>query len=601
MQFRALALDYDGTIDDAGHLHPDVRTAIVEARVQGIIVVLVTGRRVDDLKHVMGDLSVFDAVVAENGAIVHFPDSGRSAPQAKPPPARFLQALRARGLSITPGTCVLEADADSASAILDEIRIQELPLVLLFNRTRLMVLPQGISKGTGLRAALEALRVSPHNAIGIGDAENDHALIEACEIGVAVSWGSPALQVVADEVLSGTGPAAVAAYIWSILSLPRLPPERTGRQHLQLGTYPNGTPFELAVRDRNVLIVGDPRSGKSWLAGLLAEQFILLGYCVCILDPEGDYATLSNLPRVVTLGGDDPPPHPRDIWRALRYPDTSIVVDLSHLSLDDKREQLAGILPVLASVRSEMGFPHRILLDEAHYFLAEPTIHSQLHLEDGGYLLATYRMDQLPPDAVTTSEVVLATRVTDPREVQALAIYQGNVVEPLQAILARLALDEAVLLPNASEARGSIQHIHLSPRLTRHVRHREKYLDVPVLARHAFVFTRRSCDRTPGHNAIRVRTPRTGSSDGGFGRPSTPRRCVALDPRCVRRLAVGRTARGDGTKISRWRPHRCAGGCSALHRGALRLRVGRTITHVAPTGAGDLALAECQLEHATGT
>src|SRR5207244_4579468 len=109
-----------------------------------------TGRRVDDLKHVIGDLSVFDAVVAENGAIVHFPDSGRSALQAKPPPACFLQALHARGLCITQGTCVLEADADAASAILDEIRIQELPLVLLFNRKRLMVLPQGISKGTGL-------------------------------------------------------------------------------------------------------------------------------------------------------------------------------------------------------------------------------------------------------------------------------------------------------------------------------------------------------------------------------------------------------------------------------------------------------------------
>ncbi len=69
-------------------------------------------------------------------------------------------------------------------------------------------------------------------------------------------------------------------------------------------------------------------------------------------------------------------------------------------------------------------------------------------------------------------------------------MYQGNVPEPLETILARLALDDAVLLPNASEARGSVQHIHLLPRLTLHVRHREKYLDVPVLGRHAFVFTR---------------------------------------------------------------------------------------------------------------
>ena len=37
-----------------------------------------------------------------------------------------------------------------------------------------MVLPQGVSKGAGLRAALSALRLSVHNAVGIGDAENDH-------------------------------------------------------------------------------------------------------------------------------------------------------------------------------------------------------------------------------------------------------------------------------------------------------------------------------------------------------------------------------------------------------------------------------------------
>jgi len=490
MQLKVFALDYDGTIETGGRLDPDVRAAIGDARRQGIGVVLATGRRMADLKRIVGDLTIFDAVVAENGGIVYFPDSDRAIFRAAGPAPGFARALRERGVPITEGECVVEASADDACVIFDVIHEQQVPLVLVFNRNRAMVLPQGISKGTGLHAALDALRVSPHNAIGIGDAENDHSLLEACEIGVAVSWGSLTLRSMADEVLSGTGPAAVAAYIRSMLAHPRLPPERTGRRHLQLGTEPSGANFELELRDRNVLVVGDPRSGKSWLAGLLAEQLILLGYCVCILDPEGDYATLNSLPRVISLGGDDPPPHPREIWRALRYPDTSVVVDLSHLSLDDKREQVAALLPVLASMRAEMGFPHRILLDEAHYFLSDPAIHAQLHLEDGGYLLATYRVDQLPADAVATSELVLATRVTDPREIEALAVYQGVEAQAVQSALAQLALDEAVLLPNAKDARGAVRRIQLLPRLTLHVRHRQKYLDVPVLARHAFVFTR---------------------------------------------------------------------------------------------------------------
>jgi hydroxymethylpyrimidine pyrophosphatase-like HAD family hydrolase len=49
---------------------------------------------------------------------------------------------------------------------------------IAFNRSRLMVLPQSVSKATCLREALTTLRLSAHNAIGIGDAENDHALLE---------------------------------------------------------------------------------------------------------------------------------------------------------------------------------------------------------------------------------------------------------------------------------------------------------------------------------------------------------------------------------------------------------------------------------------
>ena len=44
-----------------------------------------------------------------------------------------------------------------------------------------MILPQRVSKATGLRRALSALRSSEHNAVGTGDAENDRALLETCE------------------------------------------------------------------------------------------------------------------------------------------------------------------------------------------------------------------------------------------------------------------------------------------------------------------------------------------------------------------------------------------------------------------------------------
>jgi soluble P-type ATPase len=59
MKFSALALDYDGTIATDGRFSPAVRQAIGEVREHGVAVILVTGRRIDDLRRVAGDLSWF--------------------------------------------------------------------------------------------------------------------------------------------------------------------------------------------------------------------------------------------------------------------------------------------------------------------------------------------------------------------------------------------------------------------------------------------------------------------------------------------------------------------------------------------------------------
>jgi hypothetical protein len=57
MKFSVLALDYDGTIAQRGEAHPAVLEAIQEARSRRIVVVLVTGRILSDLKQAVGDLS----------------------------------------------------------------------------------------------------------------------------------------------------------------------------------------------------------------------------------------------------------------------------------------------------------------------------------------------------------------------------------------------------------------------------------------------------------------------------------------------------------------------------------------------------------------
>ena len=43
-----------------------------------------------------------------------------------------------------------------------------------------MVLPAGVNKESGLRAALEELEISPRNVVAVGDAENDFAFLNLC-------------------------------------------------------------------------------------------------------------------------------------------------------------------------------------------------------------------------------------------------------------------------------------------------------------------------------------------------------------------------------------------------------------------------------------
>lgn len=490
MKFRVLALDYDGTIALDGALDPSVKAAIIEARARGIVVVLVTGRILSDLKRLVGDLSFFDAVVAENGAVLSFL-SGHSRLIGQPPPGVFVEELSRRQVEFSAGQCVVESDAGAAPHILAVIRELELPLLLLFNRGRLMVLPQGVSKGIGLRTALATLRLSVHNAIGIGDAENDHDLLSTCELGVAVGWGSQALKDQADEVLQGDGPSAVAAYVRQVAEELRLPPERMGRYRLNLGTDQDGQPLAVAVRGRNVLIAGEIQSGKSWVAGLACEQLILQGYSICVIDPEGDYRTLESLPGVVVFEGENSPPELPDIARALRHPDMSVVVDLSHIAYAEKVEYLYTLLPMLAALRRTTGLPHRIVLDEAHYFLHEPNIRDLLDLNLGAYTLVTYQLASLHAEVRKAIEAIVVKRITDPREVQALVSMVGHpgVEQEWRMILGGLAIGEAAVLPRSEEAHGRMRRFELLPRLTSHVRHKAKYLDIQLVQEQAFVFT----------------------------------------------------------------------------------------------------------------
>jgi len=505
VRLAAFAVDFDGTLTRDGRLAADVRESIAEVRRRGIKVVLATGRRLSDLQEAAGDVTCFDAIVAENGAVLHVPAREQTTALAPAPSAAFLEELRRRSINVVVGLSVVETDAWNAPAVIEAIRSLREPLVVVFNRGRLMVLPPAVAKSTGLRHALWILRLSIHNTIGIGDAENDHDLLAACEVGAAVAWASAPLRGAADEIIEGEGPSAVARYLLDAANRPRLAGARLTHHSLLLGREHDGDPVRLGIQGRTILVTGEPGTGKSWLAGLLCEQLILQAYSLAVIDPEGDYGALAMMPGVIHLGGADGLPSAREISRAFQHPGVNVVIDLSKLDHLKKVSYVRGLLQLLNTLRRQHGLPHKILLDEAHYFLSDLREPDLIDPALSGYLLVTYRGSMLAPVVSAASDTItIALRETDPAEIESLAAMRPHqaTVTRLADLLAGLQPNEAVLLPGPDEARGVARRFELANRVTAHVRHRSKYLDMPVGDTQAFQFAEPG---SPGRRARSLR------------------------------------------------------------------------------------------------
>lgn len=483
--FRVVAVDFDGTLTEGGRPEPDVLEALAEVRRSGRRVVLVTGRVVDELCGVFPDFDDwFDAVVAENGAVLHL--GGVSRGIVAPVPLELDAALVARGVPFRRGQVLLACDGQHELVVLEELRRIGSDCQLVRNRAALMVLPAGVSKGSGLFQALGELGVSHHSAIGIGDAENDLSLLAQCEVGVAVGNAVDALKQRADVVLRDPAGQGVARLLRGPLLADGLTVEPR-RWQVEIGRASDGTPVTLPGSQVNVLIAGGSGAGKSYAAGLLAERLIALGYSLCIFDPEGDHAPLGRLRGVVSVGGHGGLPAPDTLPRLIRHRLGSLVVDLSRSSPAEFEPYLAKALAVLEQQRAEVGLPHWVFVDEAHVPLhAGATACWVLAPQQRGYCLVTWRPDELCAGAAETFDFAIAVagaRGLDPGTRERLA----SVVHlPDPDALGRLGFGQALVVRTGAHPDARVAD--LGPRWVRHVRHWHKYAHAQVPAEHRFHF-----------------------------------------------------------------------------------------------------------------
>jgi 3-deoxy-D-manno-octulosonate 8-phosphate phosphatase KdsC-like HAD superfamily phosphatase len=354
-----------------------------------------------------------DAIVAENGCVLAMGGSTRML--APPVDAVLAKALRAVDVPVRVGDALLACDGAYAVVVLDRIRDLGLDCQMVHNREALMVLPAGVTKGTGLFETLGDLGVSRHSAIGVGDAENDHALLDVCEVGVAVANAVPALRRRADLVTAGADGAGVVELIDGPVFDGRRP-VHSHRRDMLLGTSITGEPVTLPTSQLNLLVCGDTGRGKSYVAGLMAERLIALGYCVLVVDPEGDHSELGRLRGTVTVDAADGLPSPARVAGMFRQRFTSVVLDLSCLAPFERRAYLDGLALQVAHQRSDVGLPHWVVLDEAHVGEPEGLVSGYLDPDSHfkGQILVTFRPFDLAEAVLANLDGVLALGGTGP-------------------------------------------------------------------------------------------------------------------------------------------------------------------------------------------
>jgi HAD superfamily hydrolase (TIGR01484 family) len=485
MRYYVLVCDYDRTLATGGRVEEDVIAALKRVQSSGRKLLLVTGRKLDDLMRLFPHLDLFDRVVAENGALLYQPASREEKVLGEPPKAEFIEQMRQRGVStIGVGHVIVATREPYEKIALEVIRDLGLELQVIFNKGAVMILPSGLNKATGLTAALRELNLSPHNAVGVGDAENDHAFLSLCECAVAVANALPIVMERADYVTQADHGKGVIELADKLVAsdLNELEPQLT-RHEIVLGTREDGEEVRLKPYGTNVLVAGTSGSGKSTFAIGFLERLIERGYQFCIIDPEGDY---QNFEGGVVFGESKKAPLIDEIHDFLEKSMQNAIINLLGVGLEHRPAFFNDLLPSLLKLRLQTGRPHWIVIDETHHLLPSDWAPTSVTLpqESSGLMLITVHPDRVAAGILASVDTVIAIGDSPDQTIQAFSKTIGQ--KPPKVPSKKLKPGEAILWDRQAKAKPV--WFRSIPPQTEHQRHIRKYAEGKLAEEDAFHF-----------------------------------------------------------------------------------------------------------------
>jgi phosphoglycolate phosphatase (TIGR01487 family) len=405
LRYTAVAFDYDGTLAKDGAVAPEVVEVLRKVKESGRKLLIVSGRILSELQVVFEHLDLFDKVVVENGALIYTPETGETRLLADPAPQSLIEELDRIGAKPAVGMSIVATWTPFEKPTLEAIQKLGLEHAVIFNKGAVMVLPSGVNKASGLKAALDELGLSAHNAIAVGDAENDHAMLTLCEFGVAVANALPAVKERADFVSEGDHGDGIIDLCNRLLAtdLIELAP---ARHQLVIGTA-RETQENLAVSTFGPRILACGSSVSMELSDSLVQKLSEQNYQLCVVDPIGRH----SLPgQPILLGTKESAPSLEEMSQAIALPENNLLINLAAFKENERAEYFEEVLATFAEHEAQSGRPHwiavhdlQLLLPSVEQALVSNAPPSILMTMDGNHLAATH------PEVLRLVDVFIAT------------------------------------------------------------------------------------------------------------------------------------------------------------------------------------------------